>query len=399
MQVCGIISEYNPFHFGHAALIQQARKAGATHVAAIMTGNYVQRGEPALLSKWARTKQALSCGVDLVVELPLPWAVAGAEKFALGGVALANALGVDWLGFGSECGDVQALTKAANALLDPGLQAEIRRELQEGITYARARMNAVESLFGTKTACLLNEPNNILGIEYIKALNQLNAKAIPFTIRRVGAAHDEQNSDSPIASASKIRNTVLSKGNYCELLPPSSAEILKEEIEAGRAPVSLLCMERAILAKLRTMEKSEYASLPDLSEGLENRLFQAVKNASTLEEVFLLTKSKRYTHARIRRIVLSAFLGVTSGMNQGTPPYLRVLGMNNRGTEILRRAKNVKKLPIISHSSDILLLDNRAKNVIELENRATDLYALCMPESAPCGLDRTTGIIIASPSF
>ncbi len=393
MLSAGIISEYNPFHLGHAALISRTRLAGATHIAAVMSGNFVQRGEPAILSKWARTRQALENGIDLVVELPLPWALAGAEKFAFGGAALLGALGVDWLSFGSECGNIDDLKKAAQALLSPALRESMQSELKAGTTFAKARQKAICSLFDERTAQLLAEPNNILGIEYLKALTKLNSKITPFTIGRVGAAHDAKNPEYGIASASHIRSVIQAGGNYAALMPETSADILKSEIAARNAPAGFTPVERAILAKLRTMSREEFSALPDISEGLENRVYAAARKAGTLEEVYELTKSKRYTHARIRRIVLSAFLGLNSAMSEGSPPYLRIIGLNQRGVEMLRFAKSHANIPIITNSSDILSLDKTAKDMLELEGRATDLYALCMPGIAPCGLDRTTGII------
>lgn len=393
MLSAGIISEYNPFHLGHAALISRTRLAGATHIAAVMSGNFVQRGEPAMLSKWARTRQALENGVDLVIELPLPWAMAGAEKFAFGGAALLNELGVDWLSFGSECGSIDDLKKASGALLSPALREAIQNELKNGTTFARARQQAVSTLFGDEIAGLLAEPNNILGIEYLKALEKLNSRITPFTIRRLGAAHDAEKAESGIASASHIRSVIKNNGDYSAFLPKSSAEIVKNEIAVGNAPADIFLMERAVLAKLRTMSREDFALLPDISEGLENRVYTAVRKAGSLEEIYSLIKSKRYTHARIRRIVLSAFLGLDSSMNEGVPPYLRVIGLNSRGAEMLHYAKVNTNIPIITNSSDIFSLDNKAKNMVELESRAADFYALCMPKTAPCGLDRTTGVI------
>lgn len=393
MLVAGIVSEYNPFHNGHAALIAQTRSAGATHIAAVMSGNFVQRGEPAILSKWARTKQALENGVDLVVELPLPWALSGAEKFAYGGIALLDAMGIGMLSFGSESGKLEDLYKAEQALGSAELWESIRSGLKSGVTFAKARQNAVADLFDEKTAELLREPNNILGIEYLKALKRLNSNILPFTIKRVGAAHDASKSDGPVASASQIRGLMRSGGDFSPLMPLSAAITARHEMEAGNAPAGIVSVERAILAKLRTMSRREFAALPDISEGLENRIYAAAQRAAGLDDVYSLIKSKRYTHARIRRIILSAFLSLDSSMSSGTPPYLRILGFNRRGTEILHSMKGSAKLPVITNSSDIFSLDNKGKNMIELENRATDLYALCMPNIAPCGLDMTMGII------
>ena len=393
MLVAGIISEYNPYHLGHAALVSRTRLSGATHIVAVMSGNFVQRGEPAVLSKWARARQALQNGVDLVIELPLPWALAGAEKFAFGGVALLDAIGVDIISFGSECGSIDDLNKAVQALSSPSLRDALRTELKSGSTFARARQNAISSLFDEETARLLRDPNNILGIEYLKALHKLNSKVTPFTINRVGAAHDSHSSSGQVASASQIRNLILSGEDFSDLMPKSAAAIAQSELDAGNAPASLAAVERAILAKLRSMSRAEFALLPDISEGLENRVYAAARKATSLDEIYDMIKSKRYTHARIRRIVLAAFLGLNASMSAGTPPYIRVIGFNKRGIEVLHLIKSTTKLPIISNSSDILLLDNSAKNVVELEYRSTDIFALCTPLVAPCGLDMTTGII------
>jgi predicted nucleotidyltransferase len=232
-----------------------------------------------------------------------------------------------------------------------------------------------------------------LGIEYLKALIRLKSKMNPFTIKRVGAVHDAQQAECGIASASHIRNLIQNGGDYAALMPKPAVEILKNEIASGNAPACSARIERAILAKLRAMSREEFDVLPDISEGLENRVYAAARKATTLEEVYDLIKSKRYTHARIRRIILSAFLGLDSSMGDGIPPYLRVIGFNARGIEILHSTKLTTKLPIITNSSDILSLDKKAKNMVELEGRSTDLFALCMPNAAPCGLDMTTGII------
>ena len=242
-------------------------------------------------------------------------------------------------------------------------------------------------------AQLLRNPNNILGIEYLKALNGLHSKITPFTIKRVGSAHDALNYEGKIASASHIRGLIQNGENFSSMIPKTAEEIVRMEISLGNAPASITAVERAILAKLRTMSRSEFAELPDISEGLENRVYMAARKATSLDEVYSLIKSKRYTHARIRRIVLSAFLGINSSMNLGIPPYLRVLGFNKRGIEILHEIKAASVLPIITNLSDIISLDNKAKNMFELECRSTDLFALCMPHIAPCGLDMTTGII------
>ena len=392
MLIAGIICEYNPFHLGHMALIEETRRQGATHIAAVMSGNFVQRGEPAILSKNARARQALLCGVDLVVELPIPWAMAGAEKFALGGVSLLEALGCEQISFGSECGDAQRIFQLAGLLQSPAFSPVLREELSTGATFARARETAVARIAGPETAALLSGANNTLGIEYAKAIRTLHSSMQLFTMERVGAAHDSHENVS-ISSASRIRSTIRDGENFSSYMPHAAAEILQAEMQAGRAPASLPRMERAILAKLRSMLLEDFAALPDISEGLENRIYQSVRRAGSMDELFDLIKTKRYPLARIRRIILSAFLGLTAMHAEGLPPYIRVLGMNRRGAEILHVSKMTTKRPIVANTSDILSLDNLAKNMIELECKSTDIYALFLPDPPPCGWDRTAGII------
>ena len=393
MLSAGIICEYNPFHSGHSYLIRRLREYGATHIVAVMSGNFVQRGDAAILSKHARALQALLCGADLVVELPLPWAVSGAERFALGGISLLDAMNVDLIGFGSECGNVDRLKEASQALTSPLLREAMRQALAKGSTFAAARQDAVKQLYGIKTAELLRDPNNILGIEYLKAIDRIGSGIVPITVQRYGAVHDATSGTGPYASSGQIRN-MLQNGQDCSaLMPPAAFSVLQEEIRLKQAPASLFLAERAVLSRLRRMDRSDFALLPDISEGLENRVLNAVRQAVSLEELYRLIKTKRYPLARIRRIVLSAFLDLKAEYASGFPPYLRVLGIGKRGPEILQKAKGSGKLPIVSRPADRNALESTARKIADLESRAADLYALCLPEVAPCGLDRTEKII------
>ena len=392
--ISGIVSEYNPFHFGHAALIEKTRLAGATHIVAVMSGNFVQRGEPAILSKWARARMALLSGVDLVIELPLPWAMSGAEHFAFGAVSLLDALGcVDSISFGSECGDAALLQNAAQALLSPKLKPELQRQLKNGATFARARQAAMESIFDSETAMLLQNPNNILGIEYCKALIKLNSAITPFTIKRIGAQHDEKSESEMILSSSQIREQILAGENVSPFLPPAAAQILAEELACGNAPANAAKLETAVLAKLRCMSREEFGLLPDISEGLENRIYHAVREAVSLDDLYDKVKSKRYTHARIRRLIFSAFLGLQKDSIPPAPPYIRVLGFNEFGKEVLHLAKSTTNLPILTNTSAILSLDKHTGNMLELECKSTDVFMLSLPHIRQCGLEMTTGIL------
>lgn len=392
--ISAVIAEFNPLHFGHSYLLKQAKRSSALGVVVVMSGNFVQRGEPAAFYKWPRARAALECGADLVLELPLGFSLAGAERFAHGAVSILDSLGcVDTLWFGSECGDINALQTVAATISSPGFLGLIRCKMQSGMPFAAARQTVAEELLG-EAGALLRDPNNILGIEYCKSLFRLHSPIHPHTILRIGAAHDSQlalpQEGAVIASASQIRRHIHSGEVYSHLLPESAAQIFEQECAAGRAPASLAPVETAMLARLRTMSREELHRLPDISEGLENRIYAGSRTAVTLEELHALIASKRYPHARIRRILLSAFLGLSCEELAPSPAYARVLAFNEVGREILRVAKRQATLPIIANASDLKNLDAAANMMFQTECRATDLYALCTPVKGPCGLEMTS---------
>lgn len=389
--ISGIVAEFNPLHLGHRYLIEQAKRSSPGGLAIVMSGNFVQRGEPAAFYKWPRALAALRCGADLVLELPVSFSAAGAERFAFGAVSVLNATGcVDNLMFGSESGDVKSLCLVAEALLSPRFEAAVKRRLTFGVPFASARQAAAQELLGAPAA-LLEQPNNILGIEYCKALLRTNSRMCPQTVRRIGAPHDAQSlaEETQIASASQIRLHMLQSEPFSHYVPQEVFPIFQRELEAGRAPASLLPVETAILARLRSMSREELALLPDISEGLENRIYSSVRTAASLEQLLSSIKSKRYSHARIRRILLSAFLGLNQRELPETPAYLRILAFNETGREMLRRMKHTASLPIVMNAGDFALLGSDAKAMFETECRTTDLYSLCTPEKGPCGLEMT----------
>ena len=393
----GIIAEFNPLHRGHEALIRAARESGASHIAVVMSGDFVQRGEPALLSKWERAETALRCGADVVVELPLPWAMAGAERFALGGVFLLAQLGCQRLCFGSECGDAGALERLAELLLSPAFSAQVKAEVSRGITFAAAREDAVRILAGEEAAALLQSPNNTLGVEYLKAARTLGVPLEPFTISRVGAGHHDAAPAGGIMSATALRGRIVRGENWEPYVPEQAVPVLRRALAAGICPAEVSRMERAILARLRTLGPEELARLPDVSEGLENRLFSAIRRAGTLSELYALLKTKRYPLARLRRLVLSAFLGVTAQDGEGLPPYVRPLGLREEGVPFLREAKRTGNVPVLSHSSEFLHLDKKGRNMIELEGKGSDLHALFLPAPTPCGRNLSHGMVRLHP--
>jgi predicted nucleotidyltransferase len=390
VKTAGIVAEYNPFHLGHAYHLEQTKSFGATHTVAVMSGNFVQRGEPAFALKQSRVKAALACGVDLVIELPLPWACSGAETFAKGAVGLLNALGfLDCLSFGSESGDVELLQKAARAVDSEELNGSVIKDyIDSGMTFAAARETAVAELYGDELSQLLKTPNDILAVEYIRALDTLGSGLVPLAVKRRGAGHNEEKVCGGFASASRIRESIVVGNAYETLLPPASYNSIQSELEEKRAPAIYERLETAVLYSMRSKSPEEIADAPDVSEGIENRIAKAAKEALTLEELFSKTKTKRYTHVRIRRIVLCSFLGIKKEDNEGMPPYIRVLGFGTEGKKLLRKARKSASLPIIMKSSDILKLDENAKHIFDLECRSTDIYALALPRVLPCGLER-----------
>ena len=385
MAFAGIICEYNPFHTGHAAHIAATRErlGGDTDVICVMSGNFVQRGEPAVMKKHARAEAAVRCGADLVLENPVPWATASAERFALGAVSVLNGTGLPvTLSFGSECGDAEKLERAANALLTDEAHRMVREALGDGLSYAAARQKAADALLGSD-ADVLKNPNDILGIEYMKAIGRLGADMDVLAVKRVNTEHDGDEACG-MAPASLIREKLLAGESADGFVPECAREILARETGAGRAPVTIKNAEGLILYRLRTMSDDDYALLPDGSEGLWMRLRDAGYAAKSYEEVLEKTKTKRYAMSRIRRMVLAAFLGTTAEMSSMLPPYIRVLAFNERGQEILKKMKKTATLPIVTKPASAKKLPPEARKIFEFEARTTDIYELMYPDNV-CG--------------
>ncbi len=372
MNVAGIVAEYNPFHAGHAFHIRETRRTvGECAVVAVMSGNFVQRGECAVFDKWTRTRAALEGGADLVLELPTVWAVSSAEHFARGAVGILAATGVvTHLSFGGEGGGAEQLQRLAACLDSPGYQAALRKRLDAGRPFAACRAGAVEELLGPEPAGLLSGPNNNLGVEYIRALNALDSSIRPVVIPRTGAGHDGGNHPQ-YPSASFVREQILNG-----TLPAAN-------------PAGLRWGARWVLSALRSMDEGDFAALPDCGEGLSHRLYRAARRGRTVEEVYALAKTKRYAHARIRRAVLWGALGLREKDRPAAPPYLRVLGANARGRELLRRMKTTVALPVLTKPAH-----GRGLPLLEREARCTDLYALCQKAPGPCGLEWTTSPVM-----
>lgn len=373
MKIIGIISEYNPFHYGHLLHIEESKKQIDSKAAAVcvMSGDFVQRGEPAVFSKHARAEAAVRSGADLVLELPLPWALSSAEGFARGAVGVIGSLGcVDYLSFGSECGDLRTLSSLATAVMDPALDMQIREELEAGLSYAAARHRALARQIGS-LADHLETPNNILAVEYLKALFSQRLRVEPMTVQRLGAAHDEVG-----GSASDIRMLMKTGGKYKHFLPKDAAEVFRREKERGRGPVFPETLETALISRYRMLREEDYALLPDSAEGLGNRLYAAGHEETTIDGILSAAKTKRYALSRIRRMYMCAALGIKAGDNEGIPPYTRVLAANKQGREVLRLIMDKATIPVITKPAEVKELSKECRELFELESRAHDLYSL-----------------------
>jgi len=391
----GIVAEFNPFHNGHKYIVDTLKANGENTITAVMSESFVQRGECACMSPYERTKAALLNGVDLVLSLPVPYATASAERFALGGVTVLGSMGcIDALGFGSECGDVECLTKCAKAITAEEFSPLLENRLSEGLSFPTARQKALRDMYGDAFADALSSPNDLLGVEYIKAIDKNKFPIKPIAIKRVGVSHDSNEVSVNFCSASAIRSFLKNGNEIKEFMPEESFEILNEAVLSGNAPADFTKLENAILYKLRTMSIDDFKKIADVSEGLEYRFFEAVRNSVTLTEILEKVKTKRYTHSRLRRIVLCALLGITEEYTDIPVAYIRVLGFNEKGAEILKQAKNTATLPIVTKSSDIKYLDKNAKKIFELECKARDIFSLCLPVPQVCGKEMTDKLIV-----
>ena len=381
MKTAVIIAEYDPFHYGHKYLIDQTRAAGATHIAAVMSGSFTQRGGAAVFDKFTRAKTALENGVDLVIELPARYSLTSAAGFARGAVGIANALGcVDMLSFGSESGDIDALKEASRAIEYTLHTEEFDTLIKRGESYPSALQKAMLNYYTDDVAELVSSPNNTLAIEYLNALDSFGSTIKSFTVERFGAAHDSDEA-AEFISASAIRKMIAMGEDYSKYAP---------KIDTPAADISRL--ERAILASLRIMRPSDFNCIADCAGGLGDRLFKAVRKGNSLSGIYFMAKTKRYTLARIRRALLCAFLGIDRDTSHERPAYIRVLGMNERGKEILSAAQC--SLPIDTSLKALSKTSPAAHRQAEFEARITDIYSLAFAEPLPCGVDFTAKPII-----
>ncbi len=376
MKIFAVICEYNPFHNGHLYQIEQMRASGASHILCIMSGNYVQRGEPAIMPKNIRAKSALKSGADLVVELPVAYALSTAERFAYGGVRLAQLLGgVDSLAFGAETNNLQELIEVTKLLKTTEFTTALEETLSTGITFAKARQEAVAKMGYKDLAQLLEQPNNILGISYLSHL--MDTDINPLLIHRKGADHHSTTTVGSTASGSYLR-AHWNEGNIGELVPPQAKELYSKAVEEGHYFLGGDYYDRMVLSHLRRLTLEELSQLPDISEGLEHRLFDSIKKACSLEELYSLVKTKRYTLARIRRIIICGYLGINSSYWNKDISHCKILGIGKGGGEILAKFKETSTIPISHSPSRLLEILPQERDSLLMEARATDLYNMML---------------------
>lgn len=378
MAVAGIIAEFNPLHNGHEYIIKKA-KAEKNTVICLLSGNFTQRGDTAVIEKRLRASAALKAGADIVAELPVLWSMSTAQNFALGGVWQLYNLGCDEIVFGSECGDTDRICTLAEILESEKFTAFLKEELKKGITFAAAREKA--ALKADADALLLKNPNDNLGIEYINAAKRLGLPIAFRAVKREGAMHTG-SPEGRYAPASVIRDMWLS-GNFGESRKYFPEYLYGDIHESDISDIKRL--ETAVLSTLRRKTAQQFSNLPDISEGIENRLYSAVRDASNLDELYNAVKSKRYTLARVRRLVISAFLEFDDEFFMNTPPFVRILGFGKSGGEHLKHINS--QIPVITRPAEIKSLDAKAKKVFESECRATDIYALSLKKPLCCGIE------------
>ena len=408
MKVTGLITEYNPFHNGHLYHMNKAKElTGADYVVVVMSGNFVQRGAPAIFDKYTRVEMALSCGADLVLELPMYYATASAEYFALGAVSVLNNLGcVDSICFGSECGDITVLDEIAEILANEPVtyKEALATRLKAGDSFPTARTTALLSLLNNKKeneadenitddndtdknetdyTKLLNSPNNILGIEYIKALKRLNSSITPVTITRINAHYHSSEINGAISSATAIRGSIhqdKSLADYGHSVPPAVFPQLKEALH-HKGPITENDFSSLLYYKLLYQSTEELTNYLDVTEDFANKIKKHLSHFTSYQDLAMKIKSKDITLTRIYRMLLHTLLDIhKSDLDYLTSsplitPYARVLGLKKEAALLIRKSNKLVQNTMITKVADARqLLDPLTFSLFDKELKATHLY-------------------------
>ncbi len=391
MRIVGIVAEYNPFHNGHLYHLKTSlAETGAEKAIAIMSGHFVQRGEPAMWDKWRRTEMALKNGVSLVLELPVFFSTASAEFFAACAVGILNGTGVvDALSFGSESGDLPLLDNAAELLADESnlLSGWIKHYSDAGLPFPKAREKALSSVLGAEAASVLQTPNNILAVEYLKALKKINSRIEPYTMSRLKAAYHSQEI-SDISSASAIRGALESWALDCGAaairgaVPPSVYEIIQAQYENGQSAPNINAYSSILQYLLKTKTAAEISAIADITEGLENRIISCADSEFAITDILNALKTKRFTYTRLQRALLHIILNITKeqftrcAVNSGAR-YIRVLGFRKEDAFLLREIEKRGTLPLVTSIKQAEKhLDPTSLEMLQKEIVATDIYSL-----------------------
>ena len=407
-KVLGIVAEYNPFHNGHLYHLEESKKAtGANYTVAIMSGNFTQRGDTSIIDKWSKTKIALSNGIDIVIELPLLYSISSAENFADGAIKILDSLKVvDYISFGAETSNIKILDKIADVLYNEPKEykALLAHELSKGISYPKARDNALMMYLNNirQLSNVVSSPNNILGIEYLKALKKFNSNILPIAIPRFSSEYNDTSFSGNIASATAIRNIIKNKGFDIlqKLLPSSCYSILMDNIKVGHIVPDITVFEKEIIYNLRKMSINEISELADVSEGLEFAIKNAANYCNSIVEFLNIIKSKRYTTTRLQRILLYSLLGITKrdiSLSKKCLPYIRVLGFNERGKYLISEvAKANPKLNIVTSVKKFFdnNLNKNLKLMLDKDIWATNVYSIGYEYDSWSNLDFTQKMIV-----
>ena len=407
-RVLGIIAEYNPFHNGHMYHLEKAKEqSGAQYSICVMSGNFVQRGNTSILNKWKKAEMALKNGIDLVIELPTIYSVASAESFSLGAIKLLDSLKiVDAISFGAETDDFAALNNISNiAFEEPKKYKDLlNKELKKGISFPQARENALMLYLddNKRYANILNSPNNILAIEYLKSLKKIKSTIQPIPIKREKVYYNENTIVDEFASATAIRNLLKNKqfNEIRKVVPKDTYEILSKESELENIVLDLSAYEKQIIYNLRKMSVEEIAQLPDVNEGLEHSIKNAASFSNNIKDFINIVKTKRYTQTRIQRILICALLGITKRdviMGKRAIPYIRVLGFNEKGKELISRiSKANPKAQVITSVKKFENQNNNKtyKRLLDIDIFSTNIYTMACKNDSIANLDYTKNMVI-----
>lgn len=407
-RVLGIIAEYNPFHNGHMYHLEKAKEqSGAQYSICVMSGNFVQRGNTSILNKWKKAEMALKNGIDLVIELPTIYSVASAESFSLGAIKLLDSLKiVDAISFGAETDDFAALNNISNiAFEEPKKYKDLlNKELKKGISFPQARENALMLYLddNKRYANILNSPNNILAIEYLKSLKKIKSTIQPIPIKREKVYYNENTIVDEFASATAIRNLLKNKqfSEIRKVVPKDTYEILSKESELENIVLDLSAYEKQIIYNLRKMSAEEIAQLPDVNEGLEHSIKNAASFSNNIKDFINIVKTKRYTQTRIQRILICALLGITKRdviMGKRAIPYIRVLGFNEKGKELISRiSKANPKAQVITSVKKFEKQNNNKtyKRLLDIDIFSTNIYTMACKNDSIANLDYTKNMVI-----